>query len=108
MRRRELVDFEGTDVPYGDQDYKSYLLPNGAEASLIALGINKTNISEFRYHVVEDDSVEIVPWSPIPGLQQQYRVRQTCGFLGTYRLCMVDDLLNLNSQDWAKYQGGYS
>lgn len=49
------------------------------------MGINKDNVNDFRYRVVENDSTELVPWSRIPGLEQKYGAKQAYGFIGKFR-----------------------
>jgi two-component system LytT family sensor kinase len=49
------------------------------------MGITTANRELYRYHVVENDSVELVPWSPVTKLDQQYGARQAYGFLGRFK-----------------------
>ncbi|RZK68059.1 MAG: histidine kinase, partial [Pedobacter sp.] len=65
--------------------YSGYVIPDGSEATIVAMGINKDNAKEFEYHVMENDSVEIIPWSKIPKLAQQYGAKQPYGFIGTFK-----------------------
>jgi two-component system LytT family sensor kinase len=66
------------------KDYFSYIISDSSDAVLIALGINAGNVTNYRYHVVVDDSMEIVPWSSVPKLEKQYGAKQAYGFLGKY------------------------
>ncbi|MBB6111554.1 Histidine kinase [Mucilaginibacter lappiensis] len=80
-----LEDFFSNPVKSLSKEYSSYIIKDSSAAILIALGIDKSNIKNYRYHVVENDSVEIVPWSKIPKLEQKYGAEQSYGFLGNYR-----------------------
>lgn len=59
----------------------SYFIPGGSDGLVVAMGINKNNIADYRYRVVENDSTEIVPWSKIPKLEQNYGAKQPYGFI---------------------------
>nr|WP_068892295.1 histidine kinase [Pedobacter panaciterrae] len=79
-----LTDFTGAPVPVGSKTYPSYTIDDKSDAILIALGITKDNIKNYKYHVVKDDSIEIVPWSPIPKLEQKYGATVPYGVIGTF------------------------
>ncbi len=79
-----LVNYFSTVVHSISHEYPSYLISDSSDAVLIAMGINHKNAADFRYHVVENDSTELVPWSPVPTLAQHYGARQPYGFLGKY------------------------
>lgn len=64
--------------------YQTFVIADSSDAVLIALGINAENVDNYRYHVVENDSKEIVPWSPIPRLEQRYGAKKLYGFIGKY------------------------
>ncbi|MFT3703899.1 MAG: hypothetical protein QM802_16155 [Agriterribacter sp.] len=64
--------------------YSSFLVDNNAKAELIALGINETNIEDYEYHVIENDSTEIIPWSPVPSLDKKYGAKKAYGFIGNF------------------------
>lgn len=66
------------------KEYQSFIISDHSDAVLIAMGINSTNVKDYQYRVVENDSIEIVPWSPIPKLAQDYGAKQAYGFLGKY------------------------
>jgi len=48
------------------------------------MGIDKSNIADYHYRVVLNDSVEIVPWSDIPGLEMRYGAEKPYGSIGTF------------------------
>lgn len=56
----------GPEVQSYTKNFSSYNISDSTEATIIALGITSENVQDYKYHVVENDSVEIVPWSPIP------------------------------------------
>lgn len=66
------------------QEYYTFLIQNSSDAILIAMGINPTNYRDFLYHVVENDSTELIPWSPITRLEQSYGARKPYAFLGKF------------------------
>ncbi|WGQ10427.1 histidine kinase [Pedobacter gandavensis] len=80
-----LTNFFPVDVKSISKSYSSYLISDGSEAILIAVGINKENVGDYRYRVVENDSVELVPWSKIPALAQNYGAKQPYGFIGKFQ-----------------------
>ncbi|MES2426495.1 MAG: histidine kinase [Bacteroidota bacterium] len=65
--------------------YPSFSITDSSDAKVIALGITKENINDYRYRVVENDSAEVVKWSPIPSLQQNYGAKQLYGFVGDFK-----------------------
>ncbi|MFI5137595.1 MAG: sensor histidine kinase [Sphingobacteriales bacterium] len=66
------------------KNYIGYFVADSADVTVVAMGINSKNVKDFRYHVVENDSTEIVPWST-PRLQQQYGAKTPYGFLGRFK-----------------------
>ncbi|MES2809842.1 MAG: histidine kinase [Bacteroidota bacterium] len=62
----------------------AFRLKDNSPAIVIAIGINKNNIADYRYRVVLNDSAEVVHWSPIPKLEQQYGATQPYGFIGSF------------------------
>ncbi|MEJ7558574.1 MAG: histidine kinase [Pedobacter sp.] len=67
------------------KSYSSYFIADGSAGVVIAMGINKNNIADYVYRVVESDSTEIVPWSKIPYLEQKYGAKQPYGFIGRFQ-----------------------
>ena len=74
----ELMKSYGPDVKSYKKNFSSYIISDSTDATIIALGITAENVKDYKYHVVENDSIEIVPWSAIPkmvqdsGLQKQF------------------------------------
>ncbi|HEX2848163.1 MAG TPA: histidine kinase [Chitinophagaceae bacterium] len=66
------------------QPYYTFLIQDSSDAILVAMGINSKNYRDFLYHVVENDSTELVPWSPIPKLEQSYGATEPYAFLGKF------------------------
>ena len=65
------------------KNYSNYRITDSSDAVVIALGITKDNVNDYRYHVVENDSVELVHWA-VPTLQQHYGAKQPYGFIGKF------------------------
>ncbi|RZL16841.1 MAG: hypothetical protein EOO89_10955, partial [Pedobacter sp.] len=68
-----------------DKVYSGYFLSNGAEVTVLALGINAQNVNDYQYRVVENDSIETIPWSKIPKLEQNYGAKKAYGFIGKFK-----------------------
>lgn len=81
----KLTQYYANSVQSISKDYQTFVIADSSEAVLIAMGINAGNIREYRYHVIVNDSSEIVPWSPIPRLAQGYGARQPYGFIGKFK-----------------------
>jgi two-component system LytT family sensor kinase len=80
----KLTDYNGAPVRAIGKIYASYTISDGSDALLVALGITKENVQDYRYHVVKNDSIEIVPWSPIPHLEQKYGADRPYAAIGTF------------------------
>ncbi|KQB98846.1 sensor histidine kinase [Pedobacter sp. Hv1] len=79
-----LVKYFSAMIQSISKEYQSFIISDSTDAVLIAMGINSTNVKDYSYHVVENDSIEIVPWSPIPKLAKEYGAKAAYGFLGKY------------------------
>lgn len=75
----------GNRITFFTKSYPSYILPDSVSATLLALGITPQNANEYRYRVVENDSIELVPWSPIPKFEQKYDAKTPYGFIGDFK-----------------------
>lgn len=62
--------------------YYTFLISDQSEVTVVAMGINPGNYRDFNYHVVENDSLELVPWSPITRMEQKYGAKQPYALLG--------------------------
>jgi two-component system LytT family sensor kinase len=79
-----LTRYFSESVQSVSKDYQTFIVSDSSDAVLVAMGITAANAGDFKYHVVENDSTELVPWSPIPRLEQKYGARQPYGFIGKY------------------------
>ncbi|RYZ93666.1 MAG: hypothetical protein EOP47_29350, partial [Sphingobacteriaceae bacterium] len=55
-------------------------------------------MNQYRYHVIQDDSVELVPWSKLK-LDQKYGAKQPYGFPGKFKApgkLLVIEIININ------------
>jgi two-component system LytT family sensor kinase len=80
-----LTQYYANSVQSISKDYQTFVIADSSQTVLIAMGINSNNIRDYKYHVVENDSIEVVPWSPVPGLEQQYGAKQPYGFIGKFK-----------------------
>jgi len=67
-----------------NKSFPAFHIKGVSPAIVIAMGINKNNIGDYRYRVVLDDSVEVVHWSAIPRLDQKYGAKQPYGYIGNF------------------------
>ena len=81
---QDLEQTYGPDVKFYTKSYSSYIISDSTVAIIIALGITPENVNDYLFHVVENDSIEIIPWSPIPKMEQDYGAKQPYANLGTY------------------------
>jgi two-component system LytT family sensor kinase len=78
-----LKYFFGSRVYSNTKQFQSYIIADSTDAELMALGITQENVNDYRYHVVENDSVEVVPWTK-PQLQKKYNAKYPYGFMGKF------------------------
>jgi len=81
----DVKDYLGSGVMSISRSYSAYFISDSSEAELIALGITPENAKDYKYHVVENDSVERVPWSPVLRMAQEHGAKKPYAFLGKYR-----------------------
>lgn len=79
-----LTNYRLSSVRSFYKNYAAFRISDQSDAVLIALGITKNNINDFRYHVVVNDSAEVIHWSPIPKLEQGYGATVPYGFIGKF------------------------
>ncbi len=72
----ELIKVYGPEVKSYTKSFSSYNISDSTEATIIALGITSENVQDYKYHVVENDSIEIIPWSPIPQIDKNYGLKE--------------------------------
>ena len=80
-----LVYYYGGLVPSISKYYQTFTISDSSAAEVMALGINPENVGDYHYRVVENDSLEVVSWSPIPRLEQRYGAKRPFGFLGSFK-----------------------
>ena len=76
---------KGVPIRYLSRLVSSYFIGDSSETEVLAMGINESNRSEFRYRVVENDQNEIVPWSVIPQIDQSYGAKKPYALIGRFR-----------------------
>jgi two-component system, LytTR family, sensor kinase len=79
-----LKYFYGADAVSISKNYPCYMINDSSDAILIGIGISPENVSDYKYHVVENDSTEIIPWSPIPSMEQNYGALRPYAFFGKF------------------------
>lgn len=100
----------GNRIPFFTKSYPSYILPDSVNATLLALGITPQNANDYRYRVVENDSIELVPWSLIPKFEQKYDAKTPYGFIGDFKrpgqILMIEvvNRKNYNIRDGVVFQ----
>ena len=101
-----LTDYKSVEVLSVSKRYQAYVISDSSDATLIALGITPENVRDYRYHVVEDDKKEIVPWSRIPKMEQLYGAKKPFAFLGSYNAPGKKIMIEvINSKDYGIRDG---
>jgi len=103
----KLKNYFSAEVQNFSKHYNSYLIPDSSDAIIIALGINKDNIHQFHYRVVENDSIELVNWSPIPALEMKYGAKAPYGAIGTFNYPNKQILVEVAHKDQYGIRDGY-
>lgn len=80
----ELKKYFSASITVFTKEYPVYLIGDSSDAVLIAMGISAQNSHDYHYRVVENDSMEIIKWSPIPRLEQAYGAKKPYAFMGKY------------------------
>jgi two-component system LytT family sensor kinase len=80
----KLQNYGSSDVRSFTKEYMSYVISDSSEAEIVAMGITKNNVKDYKYRVIENDSAEIVPWSKID-LRQEHGAKAPYGFIGKFR-----------------------
>lgn len=81
------------------KSYRSYNISDSSAATVIAMGITKYNARDYRYRVVENDSTELIKWSPISTFQQNFGAKQLYGFIGNFKAInkqLMIEVVNVN------------
>jgi len=54
--------YEG--LPWGDdKDFKSILIDGDCSVEITAIEVNEKNVDDFRYHVIQNNTIELVGWT---------------------------------------------
>ncbi|MFD0751660.1 sensor histidine kinase [Mucilaginibacter calamicampi] len=66
------------------KNYTAYMMSDENSAvEVVGMGINKSNLNEYRFRVIENDSTELIPWTT-PTLEQKHGAKHTYGYLGKF------------------------
>jgi two-component system LytT family sensor kinase len=65
------------------KEYIAYKFADKDSATALAAGINPANVKDYWFRVLENDSVELIPWT-IPTLQQKYGAKKPYAYLGKF------------------------
>ena len=102
-----LKNFFAAEVPNFSKTYYSYLIRDSSEATVVAMGINRDNIADYQYRMVLNDSMEILKWSPIAGLERKYGARESYGKIGTFKFPGEKLLVEVAHKDSIWLRDGY-
>jgi two-component system LytT family sensor kinase len=80
----KLTNYELSPVKSFSKSYTAFRISDQSDAILIALGITNDNVNDYRYHVIVNDSAEVVHWSKIPKLDKNYGATKPYGFIGKF------------------------
>jgi two-component system LytT family sensor kinase len=80
----KLTNYELSPVKSFSKSYTAFRISDQSDAILIALGITNGNVNDYRYHVIVNDSAEVVHWSKIPKLEKNYGATRPYGFIGKF------------------------
>jgi hypothetical protein len=79
----KLSNYVSDSFTFDTKTFAGYTITNNSKAVVLAANINKSNVNDYRYHVVENDSIEIVEWR-IPKLAQAYGAKVPYAMLGEF------------------------
>lgn len=102
----DLKDYLASKVMSISKSYAAYFISDSSEAELIALGITPNNAKDYKYHVVENDSIERVPWSPVLTMAQEHGAKKPYALLGKYRAPGKQIMIEvMNTRDYSIRDG---
>lgn len=87
--------------------YYSYIVPDSSDAVIVAMGINRDNRTDYVYRIVENDSIELMPWSPIPKLSMEYGSKVHYGAIGTFNYPGKQILIEVRHKKLYGIRDGY-
>lgn len=71
-------------VPSLSKSYTGYMMSNERLAvEVVGMGINESNLNEYRFRVIENDSTELIPWT-IPKLEKKHGAKRAYGYFGKF------------------------
>jgi two-component system LytT family sensor kinase len=70
-------------VQYGSKSYPAFRISDSSAATLIAIGINQSNVANYHYRIVVNDSAEVNHWSPV-NVKQLYGNKHFFGYIGAF------------------------
>ncbi len=71
-------------VPSLSKNYLGFMMgEENSPVEVVGLGINKDNVKQYRFRVIENDSKEVLSWT-IPTLQQKYGAKHAYGYFGKF------------------------
>ena len=103
----KLKNFFTAEVPNFSKTYYSYLISDSSEVTIVAMGIDKNNIHNYRYRLVLNDSIEILKWSPIEGVEMKYGAKKPYGKIGTFKFPGEKLLAEVSHKDSIGIRDGY-
>lgn len=78
------TDYMGQPIHSNTKTFRCYTISNGSDAEVVAVGITPSNRADYLYHVIEDDSVELVSWSPVIWMEQRFDAAKPYAYIGKY------------------------
>lgn len=71
-------------IPFYNHQYPAYLARPDSVVSFYALGLHPGNFRDFNFHVVLNDSMEVVPWQQVPEPVKEPGVARPFVMFGPY------------------------
>jgi hypothetical protein len=102
--KSETADFPSYRISTFSKKYSGRLVTDGTAVELLAMGIDSKNIKDYRYRIIENDSILISDWR-IPQLQQKYGAKKPYAFFGEFTesgkqlMIEVKNINNYNLRD---------
>ncbi|MBE9602968.1 sensor histidine kinase [Pedobacter sp. MC2016-24] len=82
--KSDTTDFPSYRIATLSKKYSGRLVPDDTDIELLAMGINAENVKDYRYRIVENDSILISDWK-IPQLQQKHGAKEPYAFFGEFK-----------------------
>jgi hypothetical protein len=78
-----LTNYKSSGIRSASKHFTGYLISDSSAVTVVAMGINASNVNDYRYHVIVNDSLEIVKWTT-PKLEQKHGAKQPYGLIGQF------------------------